>query len=381
MPGRKGRGSVTPYSTSSEESEAVEVRIRRRKKRKRPVGGLEKELRQKVASIQDALKKGDRDKLGQLAASKGGLLSDEIRLRVWPALLGIKPGEVSSQTPTEQDIISHHSYSQVVLDVNRSLKRFPPGIEEAARPGLQEQLTRVIVRVLLTQPSLHYYQGYHDVAITFLLVVGEELAFHIMERLSVSHLQQFMAPTMEQTMALLELMYPLVQRSRPALHAHMEAAELGTIFALPWLITWFGHVLPDYSDVVRLYDFFLCSPPLMPIYLATAIVLHRGEEILQAEPEMSAIHSLLSKIPVDLPFEDLLVSCQELYESLPPHIVEDEARRRKEEKERERMRERRVARGEKEGKGLSLFAQIVIISAPVFLGIVVWRLYGASNGV
>ena len=78
MPGRKGRGSVTPYSTSSEESEAVEVRIRRRKKRKRPVGGLEKELRQKVASIQDALKQGDRDRLGQLAASKGGLLSDEV---------------------------------------------------------------------------------------------------------------------------------------------------------------------------------------------------------------------------------------------------------------------------------------------------------------
>jgi len=378
MPGRKGRGSVTPYSTSSEESEAVEVRIRRRKKRKRPVGGLEKELRQKVAWIQDALKKGDRDRLGQLAASKGGLLSDEIRLRVWPALLGIKPGE-ACQAPTEQEIINHPSYSQVVLDVNRSLKRFPPGIEEAARPGLQEQLTRVIVRVLLTQPSLHYYQGYHDVAITFLLVVGEELAFHIMERLSISHLQQFMAPTMEQTMSLLELMYPLVQRSRPALHAHMEAADLGTIFALPWLITWFGHVLPDYSDVVRLYDFFLCSPPLMPIYLATAIVLHRGEEILQAEAEMSAIHSLLSKIPVDLPFEDLLVSCQELYESLPPHIVELEARVSREEKEKERMRERRVARGEKEG--LSLFAQIVIISAPVFLGIVIWRLYGASNGV
>ena len=235
--------------------------------------------------------------------------------------------------------------------------------------------------MLLKQPTLHYYQGYHDVAITFLLVVGEELAFNIMESLSLSHLQQFMAPTMEQTMSLLELMYPLVQRSRPALHAHMEAADLGTIFALPWLITWFGHVLPDYSDVVRLYDFFLCSPPLMPIYLATAIVLHRGEEILAAEPEMSSIHSLLSKIPVDLPFEDLLVSCQELYESLPPHIVEEEAKRSREEKEKERMRERRVARGEKDGKGLSLFAQIVIFTAPVFLGIVVWRLYGASNGV
>merc|ERR1719145_141196 len=103
----------------------------------------------------------------------------------------------------------------------------------------------------------------------------------------------------------------------------------------------------------------------MPIYLATAIVLHRGEEILAAEPEMSSIHSLLSRIPVDLPFEDLLVYCQELYESLPPHIVEEEARRSREERE-------------KDGMGLSLFAQIVIFTAPVFLGIVVWRLYGAS---
>merc|ERR1712227_991385 len=202
-----------------------------------------------------------------------------------------------------------------------------------------------------------------------------------MEKLSTTHLRQFMTPSMENTMGLLQLMYPIIRKSSPSLHSHLVKSELGTIFALPWLITWFGHVLPDYSDVVRLYDFFLCSPPLMPIYLATAIVLHRGEEILAAEPEMSSIHSLLSRIPVDLPFEDLLVSCQELYESLPPHIVEEEARRSREEKEKERMRERRVARGEKDGKGLSLFAQIVIFTAPVFLGIVVWRLYGASNGV
>ena len=124
----------------------------------------------------------------------------------------------------------------VVLDVNRSLKRFPPGIEEAARPGLQEQLTRLIIRVMLAQPSLHYYQGYHDVAITFLLVVGEEPAFQIMERLSMSHLQDFMAPTMEQTMGLLELLYPLVRRTQPRLHEHLVKAELGTIFALPWSV-------------------------------------------------------------------------------------------------------------------------------------------------
>ena len=95
--------------------------------------------------------------------------------------------------------------------MNRSLKRFPPGIEEAERPALQEQLTRLIVRVLIAQPGLHYYQGYHDVAITFLLVVGEHLGYRIMERLSVSHLRKFMTPSMEQTMELLQLMYPIIE--------------------------------------------------------------------------------------------------------------------------------------------------------------------------
>ena len=64
------------------------------------------------------------------------------------------------------------------------------------------------------------------------------------------------------------------------MYGYLLKAELGTIFALPWLITWFGHVLPDYGDVVRLYDYFLAQPPLMPVYLAAAIVLYRREDIL-----------------------------------------------------------------------------------------------------
>ena len=92
--------------------------------------------------------------------------------------------------------------------------------------------------------------------------------------------QDFMAPTMQDTVRLLQYMYPLFKRKSVRLHDHLVNAELGTIFALPWLITWFGHVLPDYGDVVRLYDFFLAQPPMMPIYLAAAIVLYREEEIL-----------------------------------------------------------------------------------------------------
>lgn len=44
-------------------------------------------------------------------------------------------------------------------------------------------------------------------------------------------------------------------------------SQCGLLFALPWYLTWFGHSLNHYRSVVRLYDYFLASDPLMPLYL------------------------------------------------------------------------------------------------------------------
>lgn len=164
---------------------------------------------EKVMKCREDVLLSNKEHLRELATSEGGLFNDDYRRKVWPLLLNI--GSMDSEVlPTQEDCEKHPEYNQVVMDVDRSLKRFPPGIEEEARPKLQDQLTRLIVRVLLKHPELHYYQGYHDVAITFLLVVGEEMGYHIMERLSTSHLKDFMAPTMERTTFLLNYMYPLV---------------------------------------------------------------------------------------------------------------------------------------------------------------------------
>ena len=58
----------------------------------------------------------------------------------------------------------------------------------------------------------------------------------------------------------LSLSFFQFRRECPELHDFLDASEVGTIFALPWLITWFSHVLPNYQDVVRLFDFFLAQP-------------------------------------------------------------------------------------------------------------------------
>ena len=261
----------------------------------------------------------------------------------------------------------------------RSLKRFPPGIAEEVRPELQDQLTRLIIRVLLQHPDLHYYQGFHDVAITFLLVVGEEMGFHIVNRLSSSHLREFMAPTMDRTTVLLNYMYPLFERVDSELHDFMEISEVGTIFALPWLITWFGHVLPDYNDVVRLYDFFLAKPPMMPVFMAAALVLRRRGEVLRLpECDLASVHSLLSRIPLDLPFEELLVEAQRLYDLHPPNTLEKEVDLRM--KKLQRLNRRPVINSRNAlNVNPALVAGVALLAAPVSIALIGVGIYKWLN--
>ncbi|KAG7240958.1 hypothetical protein INR49_026136 [Caranx melampygus] len=244
--------------------------------------------KQKLAEINQALISDpvDIETLRRAAATKGGLLTDELRRKVWPKLLNINVYDLPYK-PGRDVRENHKDYNQVLLDVRRSMKRFPKGMPVAERAVLQEQLIDIILEVLKRNPQLHYYQGYHDVAVTLLLVVGERMAIAMLDTLSNYHLR----------------------------------AEVGTIFALSWLITWYGHVLSEFKHTLRLYDFFLASHPLMPIYLAATIVLHREKDVKETECDMAMVHHLLSRIPQDLPYEPLIAQSQDLFNQYPPSLL------------------------------------------------------------
>ncbi|XP_069771209.1 TBC1 domain family member 20 isoform X2 [Narcine bancroftii] len=260
---------------------------------------VESKKKRKLLTIHQALNNDPVDvrTLRQCAVGEGGLLSDEIRRKVWPKLLNVNVYDLPSK----------------------------PGMRADQRAVLQEQLINVILYVLQRNKQLHYYQGYHDVAVTFLLVVGERMAIALMEILSSHHLRDFMDPTMDSTKHILNYLMPILEQVKPVLHAFMQRAEVGTIFALSWLITWYGHVLSEFRHTVRLYDFFLASHPLMPVYLAAAIVLHREQEVLECECDMASIHQLLSRIPPNLPYERLIAGAEELYSCYPPSELANQA--------------------------------------------------------
>ncbi|NXI81295.1 TBC20 protein, partial [Rhipidura dahli] len=262
--------------------------------------------------------------LRRMAISEGGLLTDEIRCKVWPKLLGVNTDDLPP-LPGKELRENSKDYQQVLLDVRRSLRRFPPGMPDDQREVLQEELIDIILHVLERNPQLHYYQGYHDIVVTFLLVVGDRLATALVEKLSTHHLRDFMEPTMDNTKHILNYLMSIIDQVNPEVHDFMQSAEVGTIFALSWLITWFGHVLSDFRHVVRLYDFFLACHPLMPIYFAAVIVLHREQEVLDCECDMASVHHLLSQIPQDLPYESLISRAGDLFVQFPPSKLTKEA--------------------------------------------------------
>ncbi|XP_053250605.1 TBC1 domain family member 20 isoform X2 [Podarcis raffonei] len=268
---------------------------------KRSETDCDSKKKRKEAEIYQALSSEPVDvaALRRMAISEGGLLMDEIRCRVWPKLLNVNTEDLPPP-PGEELREDNKDYQQVLLDVRRSLRRFPPGMPDEQREGLQEELIDSILQVLQRNPQLHYYQGYHDIVVTFLLVVGERLATALVEKLSTHHLRDFMDPTMDNTKHILNYLMPIIDQVNPELHDFMQRAEVGTIFALSWLITWFGHVLSDFRHVVRLYDFFLACHPLMPIYFAAVI-------------------------PQDLPYETLISRAGDLFVQFPPSELAREA--------------------------------------------------------
>ncbi|XP_069588233.1 TBC1 domain family member 20-like isoform X2 [Ranitomeya imitator] len=279
--------------------------------------------KQKTARIHDALTCDpvDVETLREAAVSEGGLLSQEVRRRVWPKLLSInvfclppKPGPAIRT--------NHPDYNQVLMDVRRSVKRFPKGMAASERRVLQEQLMDMILCVLRSHPELHYYQGFHDVAVTLLLTVGLRLGIAMLQTLSIHHLRDFMDPTMERTRSVLSYLMLLIQSESPALHQFLLRSQVGCIFALSWLITWYGHVLSDFHQVLRLYDFFLASHPLTPVYCAAQMVLMRETEVLQGDCDMPSVHQLLSQIPSNFPYETLISRTCSLFRRCPPSELE-----------------------------------------------------------
>ncbi|XP_034933746.1 TBC1 domain family member 20 [Chelonus insularis] len=263
--------------------------------------------------------------LKRLGISNLGFVTDDIRRLLWPKILKIRDIELIERNEELKMInskIPHNIYQQILNDVSRSGSHLMPNASEAEIIKFHDELTKMICWVLVRHPNLNYYQGYNDVAATVLIVMGLKSGLYILEKISLEFLERFMEKTMEKVNQELFYIFALLERVHPTLLEHLENVELFPHFALAEYTTWYAHKYSENRKLLhRLFDFFLGSPPLMPLYVSTVIVAHRATEIFNTTPDMGHTHKVLCTLPLDLPIEDLLSNATKLYNNYPPESI------------------------------------------------------------
>ncbi|KAI0337377.1 hypothetical protein BDW22DRAFT_952635 [Trametopsis cervina] len=178
------------------------------------------------------------------------------------------------------------------------------------RAKQQAELHDLIVKVFRKRRRLSYFQGYHDIISVLFLTLPQKLQLPCAEKLSLHRVRDSMGASLEPVVGLvLQRLLSLADDAYASLLA--ENAPL-PYFALSNLLTLFAHDMPTLPLIQHVFDYLLCRPPIMTVYLAAALILARKLEVerLQQEGEEGMMHSLLSGLPDlfdedDPPREDL----------------------------------------------------------------------------
>lgn len=164
---------------------------------------------------------------------------------------------------------------------------------------------------------LSYFQGFHDIAQVFLLVLGVDDAAASVSRLSLLRIRDFMLPSLSPSLAHLRLLPSILHAADAKLCNHLSQTQ--PFFALAATLTLYAHDIQEYGDIARLFDFLLAHGAVVSVYFFAVIILSRREELFDIpadEPEM--LHSVLSKLPKPLDLEALIAKTMMLYDSFPP---------------------------------------------------------------
>ncbi|KPV75259.1 uncharacterized protein RHOBADRAFT_53256 [Rhodotorula graminis WP1] len=262
--------------------------------------------------ILHAVEHRDKALLRELSAEDDGFIDDELRRRVWPALLGcdvakgkqraIDDDEAQSAAAVLAALPERDDERQVRLDIARSLVNYPQDVRDEDRDGLRIKLERAILIVLRRHPALHYFQGYHDIVSILLLVLRDEaLVAETAERLSLHRIRDNMGAGLEPTLGYLRLVDRIVEQADHELYRIVNQAASMPFFALSWVLTLLSHDLESVAVIARLFDFLLAHNPVMVCYLVVAILLVKKDDLVDVasscEDDPAMIHSALSQLP------------------------------------------------------------------------------------
>jgi hypothetical protein len=160
-----------------------------------------------------------------------------------------------------------------------------------------------------------------------LLVLGEKQSAPAVTQISLLRIRDYMLPSLSPAVKHLQLIPAIIEAADKTLYRRLS--DIRPFFALSATLTLYAHDIQEYSDIARLFDFFLAWEPVVSIYLFAAIVISRRKELLEIpadEPEM--LHFTLSKLPHPLDLEGLISRTVQLSRDHPPESLPSRAWRK-----------------------------------------------------
>jgi TBC1 domain family member 20 len=134
----------------------------------------------------------------------------------------------------------------------------------------------------LNNQNYSYYQGYHDIALHFLLLYMND--FHtgvsVFQRFSEFFLKEnLMKPDQNFNKGynferVISILADIIKLISPETMTYIDEYCYGRpSFAISWILTLFTHNILDSSVQFRLFDYFITSHPVTIFYLVAVIVI------------------------------------------------------------------------------------------------------------
>jgi TBC1 domain family member 20 len=185
----------------------------------------------------------DCDILKEFSRKEGGFLSNKIRARVWPKLLGVNRYNVIDYN---QFIKPHHDERQIRVDIDRSFWSLDCAKSwgERRMNRKRRDLSNIITAVLCRNEPYFYFQGFHDIVSILILVFNDNaLAFGALEAMCERYLVDFMKSDFSSLSKIMKLIMVLIKQADETLADFLEKSSTEPFFATSWLITWMSHDL------------------------------------------------------------------------------------------------------------------------------------------
>ncbi|MEN2500335.1 MAG: GTPase-activating protein gyp8, partial [Marteilia pararefringens] len=177
-----------------------------------------------------------------------------------------------------EEVLSNHNYSLVKKDILRCqhvLNKKYSDVESL------EKIITLIVKLLIRNEELNYYQGFHEIICFFVISYDtiDNLGY-LIEHIAFTKLRFMMNPSLKELNDYGNIIINILKNEDQILEQHLNKIGFTPNIYLSYFLTWFVHDVMDHSFIQKIFEFYLNSDCLMPYYLFAAIVIIRRQEFM-----------------------------------------------------------------------------------------------------